>query len=327
MPNLRRPLAILTLISFPAALAAADPSLLRLVMPDAKVIAGVQVDRTRNSQFGQFVLSHMQLDDAGFQHFIESTGFDPRRDVTELLMASNWESSTPESRWLLMAKGVFNTQKLQQAAQSAGAAVSTFQGISIYSYAGPSSPNADNAIAFLDNSSAVMGDLASVKAAIGRQQSGAVPSSDLLSKVGVLSAKNDFWFVTLVPLSEFASAIPNPNVSGAMRGNTLAAINQASGGIRFGDTVTISAEAITRSDKDAQALGDVVKFVVGMLQMNRQNNAVAGQVASLLDALDTKTNGNVMSMSLAIPEQQLEQILAQPQQHPKPAAKKSVPQG
>lgn len=326
MPKLPRFLPILTLISLPAALAAADASLLRLVMPDAKVVAGVQVDRTRNSQFGQFVLQHMQLDDAGFQKFVEHTGFDPRRDVKEVLMASNWESATPESRWLLMAKGVFDTPKLQQAAQTAGAAVSTFQGISIYSYSSKSAPNANNAIAFLDSSSAIMGDLASVQAAIGREQSKAAPSSDLLNKVGGLSANNDFWFVTLVPLSEFASAIPNPNVSGAMQGNTLAAINQASGGIRFGDTVTISAEAVTRSDKDAQALVDVVKFIVGMLQMNRQSNATAGQVASLLDGLDTKTSGNVMSLSLAIPEQQLEQILGQVG-HPKPAGKKAVPQG
>jgi hypothetical protein len=73
--------------------------------------------------------------------------------------------------------------------------------------------------------------------------------------------------------------------------------------------VQLSAEAITRSEKDAQALVDVVKFVVGMLQMNRQQNATAGQVASLLDTLDCKTAGNVMTLSLAIPEQQLEQMI------------------
>ena len=74
-----------------AAFAAVDPGLLRLVMPDAKVIAGLQVRETKNSVFGQYVLSHMQIEDAGFKKFIAQTGFDPRRDVTEILMASNWE--------------------------------------------------------------------------------------------------------------------------------------------------------------------------------------------------------------------------------------------
>ena len=94
-----------------------------------------------------------------------------------------------------------------------------------------------------------------------------------------------------------------------MQGNLLAGINQMSGGIRFGDTVTISAEAVTRSEKDAQALVDVVKFFAGLVQLNRQKNPAAGQVATLLDTLKTSTAGNVTTISLAIPEQQLEQLL------------------
>jgi hypothetical protein len=286
------------------------------------------VDRARDSVFGQFVLAHMQVDDAGFNKFIAETGFDPRRDVREIVIASNWQSSTPESRWLVMAKGSFDTQKIQHAAERAGGAVTNFQGTDMYSLAGRGTPDADNAIAFLDASSAVLGDAASVKSAIGRQKSGAAAGAELLKKVRDLSGKNDFWFVTLVPLSEFAGTMPDPNISGAMKGGMLTAINQASGGIRFGDTVTISAEAITRSDKDALALVDVVKFVVGMLQLNRENNAVAGQVSSLLDTLDTKTAGNVMSLSLAIPERQLEQMIDSMQRpaHP-PVEKKPAPQG
>ncbi len=319
-------LPILTVLLVPATLCAADAGLLRLVMPDAKVIAGLQVDRTRDSAFGQFVLSHMQLSDASFQKLIAETGFDPRRDVTELMIASNWESSSPESRWLVLAKGAFDLQKIQTAAQANGAATTNFQGAAIYSYSGSTGPDSDSAITFLDASSAVMGDMTSVKAALTRQRSSAPASSDLLKKVGPISAKNDFWFVTLVPLSEFAAAMPNQNLSSAMQGNVLNGINQASGGIRFGDTVTISAEAITRSDKDAQALVDVVKFVASMLQLNRQDNATAGQVSSLLDTLDTKTTGNVMSMSLAIPVQQLEQLFQNLQSPPRPAAKKAAPQ-
>lgn len=322
MLKLRDLLSVVAIVLIPTAAGAADPGLLRLVMPDAKVVAGLQVGRTRNSLFGQFVLSHMQLDSEGFKKFVADTGFDPRRDITEVLMASNWASNSPQSRWLVMAKGTFDLGKIQSAAQGNGAVTTTFQGTSIYSYSGGASPDADTAVAFFDASTAVMGDLSSVQGAITRHASAAPPSSDLLKQVGDLSTNNDFWFVTLVPLSQFAGAMPDPNVSNAMKGNVLAAINQASGGIRFGDTVTISAQAITRSDKDAQALVDVVRFVVSMLQLNRQNSPAAGQVASLLDALDTKTTGNQMSLTLAIPEQQLEQMLGQLQ---RPGAVKKAP--
>ena len=291
------------------AFAAVDPGLLRLVMPDAKVIAGLQVRETKNSMFGQYVLSHMQVEDAGFKKFIAQTGFDPRRDVTEILMASNWEQSTPQSRWLVAARGSFNLAQITAGAKTYGGTVTDFQGVGILTYSEEAKPEVESGIAFFDSSSAVMGDLASVKAAIQRKQSNAAPTGDLLGKARDLSAKNDFCFVTTVPISEFAGAMPNPNLSGAMKGDLLAAIHQASGGIRFGDTVTISGEAITRSDKDAQALVDVFRFLGGLIQLNSENNKVAGQVSTLLDTMDLKTSGNVMTMSLAIPEQQLEQLL------------------
>jgi len=59
---------------------AADSSLLSLVSPDTKVIAGIHVDRTTASQFGQFLLSQAQHGDADFNKFVAATGFDPRRE-------------------------------------------------------------------------------------------------------------------------------------------------------------------------------------------------------------------------------------------------------
>ncbi|MBZ5611223.1 MAG: hypothetical protein LAP38_23425 [Acidobacteriia bacterium] len=318
--------SLVLVIAIQAAALAADPALLRLVMPDAKVIAGIQVDQSKNSVFGQYVLSHMQVDDQSLSKFIQDTGFDPRRDVREIVIASNWTSTSPQSRWLVLAKGVFDIHKIEHVAEGSGATITNYKGTDIYTYPGQGAQQADNAIAFLDAGSAAVGDLPSVKGAIDRQKSSAAASGQLVAKVGSVSAKNDFWFVTLVPLSEFAGTMPDPNVSGAMRNNMLTAVNQASGGIRFGDTVTLSAEAITRSDKDAQALVDVVKFVVGMLSMNRQDNAAAGQVASLLDTLDCKTTGNVMTLSLAIPERQLEQMIESMEQPSRAPRKKAAPQ-
>ena len=309
-----------------AAFAAADPTLLRLVMPDAKVIAGLQVQQTKSSPFGQYILAHLQIEDAAFKKFIAQTGFDPRRDVTEIVMASNWEQTSPENRWLVAARGSFNLPKITAAAKENGGTNTDFQGVGILTYLPENKTDSkteiESGIAFFDASNAVMGDLTSVKAAIQRKQSAGSPEGAFIGKVTDLSAKNDFWFVTTVPISEFAGAMPNPNLSGAMKGDLLSAIHQASGGIRFGDTVTISGEAITRSDKDAQALVDVFRFLAGMIQLNSKDNQVAGRVSTLLDGMELKTNGNIMTMSLNIPEQQLEQLLSTLQQERRQTRKK-----
>jgi hypothetical protein len=310
------------LLALPLGAFAADPALLQMVMPDSQVVAGLQVTQAKGSLFGQYVLSHLSVNDTKLEEFTAQTGFDPRYDVSELVIASNWKSSTPDNRWLVLAHGTFNVAKITTAAQANGSVPNVYQGVNLLTHAAPSSSQVATALAFLNPTTALAGDVASVKAAIDRKQSNAPTDSNVFSKAQQVSANNDFWFVTLVPLSNFSGAIPDPNLSGAMQGNLFAAINQASGGVRFGDTVTISAEAVTRSEKDAQALVDVVKFFAGLVQLNKQNNPVAGQVATLLDTLQTSTAGNTTSISLAIPEQQLEQLLNSA--HQKPAAKAAL---
>jgi hypothetical protein len=305
------------------AFAAADPALLRLVMPDAKVIAGLQVDHARNSMFGQFVLSHMQLDDPSFKKFVTDSGFDPRRDLTEIMMASNWDQTTPSTRWLVMGRGVFDLGKIAQVAEANGTTVANFEGVTIYTYITDPKLETQNGIAFFDGSNAVMGDVASVKAAIARKRSATPPTGKLMAKVRTLSAKNDFWFVTTVPVSEFASAMPDPNLGSALKGNLMQGITEASGGVRFGETVTISLQAITRSDKDAAALVDVFHFVASLLTMNRQSDATVNQLSETLDKMDVKSTANVMNMSLGIPEKQLEQLLQSFRQQSKAAAKEA----
>ncbi len=311
-------------VAVQAAALAADPGLLRLVMPDAKVIAGLQVNQSKNSVFGQYVLSHMQMDDLSLNKFIQDTGFDPRRDVSEIVIASNWTSTDPQSRWLVLAKGVFDVHKIEHVAEGNGSTITNYQGVDIYSYAAQAKDQPDNAIAFLDAGTAAVGDLPSVKASIDRLKSNAAASGQLMSKIGLVSAKNDFWFVTLVPLSEFSEHRARSELE--RRDEEQHADGRQPGQRRhpLRRPGPLSAEAITRSEKDAQALVDVVKFVVGMLQMNRQQNATAGQVATLLDALDCKTAGNVMTLSLAIPEHQLEQMI-ESMQSPRAAAPKKAP--
>jgi hypothetical protein len=316
--NKFRRLAVL--FALPLGAFAADPALLQMVMPDSQVVAGLEVTQAKGSLFGQYVLSHLSVNDTKLQEFTSQTGFDPTKDVSEIVIASNWKPSTPANRWLVLADGTFNIAKITAAAQTNGGVASVYQGVNLVTHSASSSTQVATALAFLGTSTALAGDITSVKAAIDRKQTNAPTDSNVFSKAQQVSSNNDFWFVTLVPLSNFSGAIPDSNLSGAMQGNLFAAINQASGGVRFGDTVTISAEAVTRSEKDAQALVDVVKFFAGLVQLNKQNNATAGQVATLLDTLQATTSGNTTSISLAIPEQQLEQLLNSAQPHTRKAA-------
>lgn len=307
--------AVLPAIGF-----AADPGLLSLIPSDAKAVAGIQADHARTSPFGQYLLSLIRAGDANFSSFAAQTGFDPRHDLTEIVLASDGGLKTSPNHWLAAGKGTFDVQKFTSGAQFGGGTLGSFHSVAIVTYPANGNTQVPSGVAFLDANTAVVGDLASVQTAIQQWQNKAAPASSLVNKVNQVSGNQDFWFVTLVPLSEFPGALgPGVNPSA---GNMFTAVNQLSGGIHFGDNVTLSAEAVARTNKDAQALADVLKFTAGMVQMNRQNNPAAGQIATLLDGFDTKTAGNVTTFSLAVPEQQLEQLFnatrqAAPQNRPK----------
>ena len=86
-------------------------------MPDVKVVAGVNVDQAKNSPFGQFMLSRMQAGEGGLGKLTGATGFDPRRDLREILMGTVGQ---PGQKGLVLARGTFDATRIFEAARSAG---------------------------------------------------------------------------------------------------------------------------------------------------------------------------------------------------------------
>src|SRR5262249_53947850 len=110
---------------------AADPQLLKLVMPDAKVVSGVDVDRVRTTPFGQFFLSQIPAGDAGLNELISLTGFDPRQDIHEILMASPGDPQRKSG--LLLVRGRFDSQRILSLLKADGKTPETYRGIGVFS--------------------------------------------------------------------------------------------------------------------------------------------------------------------------------------------------
>jgi hypothetical protein len=294
-----RRLALLCLAAATCALAA-DDRLLKLVMPDARVVSGVSLTQLKKSSFGRFMLAeYAAATDAAFDDFVMASGFDPRDDLDEILFAAPAAGSP---RRLLLARGAFAPARIAELARTAGARITPFQGIDIIAKDPGPPEQGTQVLAFLDDSTAVAGDLDDVRAAIGRRDSGAGPSPDIARKVQALSAVSDAWFVSTVPLAELAQSVPAANGGLPSQAGALKAIRQASGGVVFGDPVKVSAELVAASAEDAASLADLLRFAAELIQTNRPG-------ALPLDKLDLKTEGNLVRLALAVPERQLESFL------------------
>ena len=278
--------------AFSGALSAADPVLLNLVMPDAKVLAGVNVQQAKGTQFGQYILNQLQTQDAQLQQLVTLTGFDPRRDVSELLVSSD---GVPGGKTgLALARGTFDVAKITAAATLAGVVTEVYGGITILEE--PKKKLAG--MAFLDATTVAAGDIASVKGAIDRLKTPQALPAAVAVKVNQWSNSQDAWGITTVPPASLAP----PAKAGAANNPAMNAgqnVQAAAGGVKFGALVVFSGEAQCDTAQNATTLGDVAKLLINLAQMQAGQDPNA---AALIKSVSVTTSGNVVKISASLPE-------------------------
>jgi hypothetical protein len=300
---MRERISAAALLLIPAgSLSAADPRLLGMVMPEASVVAGVNVAQARGTPFGQYVLGQARQESADFAKFVAITGFDPRRDLTEVVFASAGESG--KKAGLAIARGTFDVNRLVAAARADGHSVDTYQGVEV-----ATSRNGNDSVAFLDATLALAGSASEVRAAIERRNRPTAFHAAIAARIAQLGSTQDAWFVSLGPLTGLNPTFADRNLNGALRGDVAKSIEQASAGVKFGALAEIHAEAVARSEKDATALADVVRFLAGMIQLNMPEKE-AEAFGPLLQSLDVTAQATTVRLSLSIPEDQVERLFA-----------------
>ena len=277
---------------------AADPGLLNLVMPDAKILAGVNVSQVLASPFGQFLIVRLQTQDQHLSDIITKTGFDPRRDLIELLLASNGAQSNASH--LTLARGTFNPNQIAAAATAAGASSEIYKTVTIVENKKPS-----QAFAFLDTTLAVAGSVDDVKGAIDRQFVPTSADAGLLNAANQLSGTQDAWAVSLVPPPAIKAPANAANVP-AIPSTVFQNVQQAHGGVTFGANVVLTAVLQADTAQNATALASVLQFLVNLGQMQAQQNS---QAAAALKSLMISTSGNNVNVSATVPEAQVEGVI------------------
>lgn len=289
-----------------SAFASVDSGLIALIPAKSKMVAGIDVQLCRSSDFGQFLLSRSQANDPHFEQFMNQIGFDPRHDLESLVLTTSSDLDSKNSSFAILARGNFDEAKIRSLALSKGAVATSYQGVGLLVH-----KDEDQRVAFgfVDTGLAVMGDLASVHLVIDNLSTPAALDVDLTDRIQSIGPANDAWFVStvggLVLGREFATH------SGGQfdaQSQALQSIKAANGGLKFGTQVTVTFDAATRSEKDAGSLADVVRFVTSMVQMNRQSDPRAGIIANSLDSIQLATSGAFVHIGLKITEKNLEQM-------------------
>ena len=288
--------------TFSGVLFAADPLLLNLVSPDAKVVAGVNVQQAKGTQFGQYILNQLQTPDAHLQELVALTGFDPRRDVSELLVSSD---GVPQGKTgLALARGTFDVAMITAAATQHGAVTELYGNFTIIE-----DPKQQGGLVFLNSTIVAAGDIASVKGAIDRQTMAQPLPAALLVKINQWSTSQDAWGISAVPPTSLAP--PNSVTPG--KGNPMLGavqtVQQAAGGVKFGANVVFSGEATCDTAQNAQTLSDLIKLMVNIAQMQAGTDPNA---AALIKSVTVTPAGNLVKVSASLPQDTFIQMLQGP---------------
>jgi len=278
---------------------AADPELVSLAMPDSRAMAGVNVAQVILSPLGQYLLPQTgQASDAGLEKLMETAGFDPRRDLREILVCSNGQRDSGSA--IFLVRGTFDVPRILEAAGADGETVETYKGVPTITMSKQPS------MAFPDSTLAILGDAADVRAAIDRRSAPAAISSALAVQVNQLSTTEDGWFVTMAPLSQLQPPAPGTAAAGANPFAIVSKVQQASGGVKFGANVVVSLQAVSQTDQDAAALAAVVNSFASASDLFVKDVYLP---AALLKNLNATAEGPVTTISLSVPESQLEDMI------------------
>ena len=321
---MRQTAFVAALLVFGSSAFAADPQLMTMVMPDARIMAGMNATKARSSPFGQFAVSKVSLLGAQMQPLITATGFDPFQDVTEVLAATTADPS--KFTGILLVRGNFNPDKIGALVTGrSGVLVEPYDGSTLISLTSPNSPNNNNpmAVAFMGSSIAVAGDLASVKAAVDRNGGAVAIDPALAAQVSQLSSTEDAWvassasLASLIPASAGAPTTAGP---AAQVMPILKSIQSFSGGLNFADNIQLSAQAVTNSPQNGAALGAVLQLGLNLLSMTGTNSAQASSLTQFAQTVRVTPNGPAVSISASIPEAQAEALVNQIMKPAVPAA-------
>jgi hypothetical protein len=288
---------------------AADPTMLNLLMPDAKIISGVNVQQAAVSPFGLYVLSLLAPQDQQVQQFSSLLGFDPRRDVTELLMGSPGPvaGASAHAGGLVLARGNFAISTIMAMAQQKGAATEVYKGVTILE-----DPKQMQGLAFLDangGSTATLlaaGSVAQVKGAIHRLTAPSSLDAKLITQVQDLSAKQDAWVVSTAPLAGLTPPAGAPQIQGMPSTAALQNIQQFWGGVKFGSNVAITGVAVADTAQNASALAGIMQFAANMMQAQSAQNP---QAAGLLRSLSIAAQNNTVNVTMSLPMDQVQQMM------------------
>lgn len=289
-----------TAFCLPVLAGAADPEMMNLVMPDARIVIGMNVSRVLASPIGQTIktLMRAQLTQAGPQWNQQLAGLggsDITRYVQEVLIAGAGAAGK-DPPFLMVVRGSLDPLR-EQFQKEWHSNITEYEGVPIFH----GTAQGNSAIALLNGSLALLGQPAEVKAAIRRRSHGTHLPSALVEKTKQLGRQYDVWMIATGPIPT------GPNVSaGGLKSDFLNRMESFQGGVRLSPDLHLSIEVVAGTEKDATAMAEGVHWLYNLIQAQDKKS---GRTSMTAENFKFQVNGRQLLLSIRASEAEIRTAL------------------
>ena len=247
-----------------------------LIRPETNVLAGVSVEKLRATPLYQ--RHEKALDFPLFDASVQRLGFDPRRDITELVFASD------DRIGALMARGRFQPKQIEAKLQASGAQRRLYKKFTLLG-------DDRNSLVFLKGGVLLAGSSEAVRSELDFEDSGTgeVPE-ELQERLRTLPKEDQVWIVSRKGLP-FAETPMRSEVQSALA-NIVAFIRGTTAGLAVDSGAHLQADFTCISAEGAQRVHDAIRGGIGLLRLSTKDNET--DLLKLYDAIKVDQDQNLV---------------------------------
>jgi hypothetical protein len=268
-----------------------DNVLIRMTPPGATSLVGAHMDRLVSSELYLKLAAQQKLPQ--LDRFARETGFDPRRDVRELL------SITTPAGSVLVARGKFTVKQ----GPIAGLKLLRHGEYNIHVLE-------DSGFCILDSTLAAAGQIPALEAALDEWKANGShhAAEPLLKTVASLDPQTPLWGVSTGFAQFLAQNLPR---AGKGNGIDFSSIFRGIQRTWFSATVssgfTAGIHCTTATEKDAMNLRDTAKGLIGLGRLNTPENRP--ELLKFWDGLTVGQDGRAFSLNIDISGDLIDQLV------------------
>ena len=268
-----------------------DPALASLVPPDAVFLAGVRLDALRATPaYQKWVAARPR---PLVDEFARETGLDVRKDLWELLLASDGRST------LVMARGKFGPPGQEPRLGREGARRMPYKGYTLMG-------NESAALVFMNTSTAVAGPAPALRSLIDqRDRSDRGQAKSLLGMLSTIPARSQMWAVS-VGTPALAGKLPQSG-NLANLGKILALLESSTLAVDLRTGLNLVATGVCRAEQDARTLGDAIRGLIGLARLTTPDNEP--EMLRAYDGIRVEQQQRSVRLEALIPQDALDKLL------------------